>query len=100
MRKLIIQVRAIANAYDRTEAEERCEQLPEYWESLKTKRARKPRDPEAFDSNAFPPGEGEKLREWHGLSKKETVEPKPERTQTQANKRLTKLKARVRRRQK
>jgi len=53
--------------------------MAEYLEKLKTKRAQKLRDPNAFDSNAHPRGPEEELRKWYRQSPiEDTQEPKAE----------------------
>jgi hypothetical protein len=92
LRKLIIQVRAIGDAYDRKEAEARGEAMEKYLQSLKAKKAKKPK---GDDPNAFPPGEEEdRLRAWYGLTPREGAQkPKAEREQTPAEKQPMKPKA-------
>lgn len=72
LRRPIIQVRAIADAYDRKLAGERSEELQEYLQTLKAKKASKPRPPSWWSGKDLPSGEeGEKLREQYGLARAE-----------------------------
>lgn len=92
-------MRAIADAHDRKEAEERGEEMKKYMQELKAKKANKPRNPEAFEWGHHTPEEEEKLRDFYGLPPRErTEETTSEREQQPAQKQLGQPKAKTRRR--